>query len=139
REVLVGEVGVGDPGVDQRHARRAVTEQSRDRLEAHTAVEALGGQGVTKLVRMDVSHSGPTGHGGDVASDGAPVESVSVVALEEQTVLRRPSPRLVVVDESDEEWVEGDVAIIVELAHRDAQPPGVSDWVHGVIAKPSAL
>jgi hypothetical protein len=49
-EVLVGDGPVGDAGIDQRHGDRLVAEEGGDRLEAHAAVDAVGGQGVPRLV-----------------------------------------------------------------------------------------
>ena len=56
--VFVGDGAVGDAGVDARHAQRAVTQQCGDGLEAHAAVDGLGGQRVPQLVRVHVSEPG---------------------------------------------------------------------------------
>lgn len=57
-ELLVGDGVVGDPGVDEGHAHRPVAQQRGDRLEAPAPVDRLGGQGVAKLVVMDVTDPG---------------------------------------------------------------------------------
>ena len=45
-----------------------------DRLQAHAAVDGLGGQGVSQLVRVDVADAGGRGDGGDPALDGVAVQ-----------------------------------------------------------------
>ena len=82
-EVRVGDRLIRDAGIGQRHVHRAVPEQSSDRLEAHAPVDRLGGERVAQLVGMDVADPGPLGHAGHVAMDGAPVEGLAVVTLEE--------------------------------------------------------
>src|SRR5918912_919729 len=51
-----------------------------------------------------------------------------------------PTPsRSVVADELDEQRVQGHVAGVVQLAHRDAQPEGVADADHGVVVEVAQL
>ena len=60
-------------------------EQGGNGLEAHAPIDRLGGESVAELMGMDVADTGPLGHPLDIAMDGAPVEGLSVVALEEVT------------------------------------------------------
>ena len=85
-EVLVGHVLIRDARIDERHARRAVPQQSGDRLEAHSSVEALGRQCVPKLVRMNFGDPGSFGDTLHVAVDGAPIERLAIFAFEQETV-----------------------------------------------------
>jgi hypothetical protein len=57
-EVLVGHCAVGDLGIDQGHAERLVPEQGGQRLQAHPAIDGLGGQGMPQLVRGHVANAG---------------------------------------------------------------------------------
>lgn len=126
-EVLLGDGAIGDAGVGQGHAHRAVAEQGGDRFEAHPAVDGLGGERVPELVGVDVTDPGAAGDGGDVAVDGAPVEGLPVVSFDESPGSRWRPDGEPLVDELDEDRVQGDVAVIVELADGDAQPVGVAD------------
>ena len=72
--------------VDQGHARGAMPEQGGDGFEAHPSVEALGGQGVTQLVRMHWPHPGSFGDALDVTVDGAPVEGLAVFSFDQVSV-----------------------------------------------------
>jgi hypothetical protein len=80
----------------------------------------LGGEGVAELVGVHGSDAGAFGDGGDVAVDGAPVEGLAVVAFDEGPRTGRVSGGVVVVDELDEQWEQGHVAVVVELADGDA-------------------
>jgi hypothetical protein len=60
-----------------------VTEQDGDGLEAHAPVDHRGGEGVAELMGMDVADAGAFGHPIDVAMDGATVEGMAVVALDQ--------------------------------------------------------
>ena len=60
-------------------------EQGGNGLEAHPPVDGLGGQGVAQLVGMDVADPGPFGDRRHVAVDGAPVEGLTVVTLDEES------------------------------------------------------
>jgi hypothetical protein len=60
REVLLRDGLVGDAGVDHRHRERLVAKQCGDGVQAHAAVDCvggLGGQGVPELVSGDVADS----------------------------------------------------------------------------------
>ena len=50
-----------------------------------------------------------------------------------------PRAGLVVGDELDEHRVQRHVAVVVELADRDAQPVGVADSDHGVVFEAGEL
>ena len=116
-----------------------MAEQRGDRFEGHAPVDALGGEGVAQRVGVDVADAGAAGDGGDVAVDGAAVHGLMVVAFDEQAGGGRPAPGPVVVDQPDEHRVQRDGAVVVELAERDAQPPGVAEAIHGVVAQPADL
>ncbi len=97
-----------------------MTEQGGDGLEAHASVEALRCQCVPELVRVNSRNAGSFGDPFHVAVNGAPIERLAVFAFEQEPVSRRPPPRLVVGDQTDQQRVEGDVAVVVQLADRDA-------------------
>jgi hypothetical protein len=82
---------------------------------------------------MDMSNSGPLGHRGDVAMDGAPVEGLAVVSFDQVTRAWSASTGPVVDDEVDKDRVQRHVAVVVELAHGDAQPVELADADHGVV------
>src|SRR5436190_24299173 len=96
-------------------------------LERHAPVDALGSEGVAELVGMYPADASASSHGGDVAVDGAPVEGLMVVAFDEQTGRCRSPPGPVVVDQTDQERMQRDGAVVVEFAQRDAQPVGVAE------------
>jgi hypothetical protein len=98
------------------HAHRPVPEQGGDGFEAHGAVDRLGGERVAQLVGVDVTDAGSLGGCCDVASDGAPLEGLAVVALDESSRARRWPSGEPVGDEFDEQRVQRDVAVVVELA-----------------------
>lgn len=97
-----------------------MAEERSDGLEAHAAVDGLGGEGVAELVGVDVSDAGAGGGGGDVAVDGAPVEWLAVVAFDESPGSGRSASGAVVVDELDDVGQQRHVAVVVELADWDA-------------------
>jgi hypothetical protein len=113
----------------------AVTEQRRDRFEAHPSVDRLGREGVAELVRVHVPDTGALGDGGDVAGDGAAVEGLTVVAFEEHAAAGWSAVVAVVGDELDQDRVQRDVAVVVELADRDAKPERVADADHRVVTQ----
>ena len=123
-EVLLCDGIVRDACVDEGHARRAMTQQLGDGLEAHAPVDQLGGEGVAQLVGMDVSGARPSCHRGHVAVDGPTLEGLAVVADDQQSRGTRTPTGPVVGDEVDEHRVEGDVPVVVELSDRDPQPVG---------------
>jgi hypothetical protein len=121
-EVLLGDHGVSDAGVDESHPRRPVGQQRSDGLERHAAVEALGGEGVAELVRMHVADTGATGDGLDVAMDGAPVEGLVVVSFDEQTGAGGSPPGPVVVGQAaDVDLDEGTVRVRRSASEVDGQ------------------
>ena len=63
-EVFVGDGLVGDAGVNHCHGEGFVSEQRGDGVEAHAAVDGLGGQGVPQLVGGDVADAGCFGRRG---------------------------------------------------------------------------
>jgi hypothetical protein len=84
---------------------------------------------------MHVTDTGAAGGRLDVAVDGAPVEGLVVVAFDEQAGAGGSPPGPVVGDQADQQRVQGNGAVVVELAQRDAQPVGVAEPVHGVVAQ----
>ena len=90
-EVLLGDGPIRDPGVGQRHAHGAMTKEGSDGFETHAPVDHPGGQGVAELMGMDVANAGALGHPIDVAMDGAMVEGMAVVALDQSS--ERLGPR----------------------------------------------
>src|SRR6266545_176580 len=54
-KVLVGDGLVGDARVDHGHGESLVAEQGRDGVEAHPAIDGLGGERVAELMRGDVA------------------------------------------------------------------------------------
>ena len=132
-EVLVGDGLVGDARVDHGHGEGLVAEQGGDGVEAHPAVDGLGGQGVAELVRGDVADARvgaePAQRGGDAQrGDGT-------VAFEQEPVGAQAGGPVVgdpVVEQRLELRVQGDVAVVVELADRDAEPVGGADLDDGV-------
>ena len=131
--VFVGDDTVGDAGVGEGHLHRAVSEEGGDGFEAHAAVDRLGGQGVAELVGVDVADPGPLGDPADDAMDGASVERGAVIgdeaALGADVVGVEGGP---VGEQDDEVGVQRDVAVVAQLADRDAQPVGVADLGDGV-------
>ena len=62
-----------------------MTEQSGDGLEAHAPVDHPGGERVAQLMGMDVADAGTLGHPIDIAMDGATVEGLAVVTLDQSS------------------------------------------------------
>ena len=81
--------------------------------------------------------TGAAGDSGDVTVDGAGVHRLVVVAFDEQPAVGGSAPCPVVVDQPDEHRVQRHGAVVVQLAERDAQPPGVTEAIHGVVAQPA--
>jgi hypothetical protein len=108
-----------------------MAEEGSDRLQAHATVDGLGGQGVTQLVRVDVADAGGGGDSGDPALHGVAVER-ALLAREEPAVGMGFVGPSIGVEQLDEMGVEGDVAVVVELAEGDPQPGGVADDGDGV-------
>ena len=140
RRVFVGDDPVGDLGVDEGHLEGAVTEQRGDGFEAHPAVDGLGGEGVAQAVGVHVVDPGDGADAGDDAVHGATIDRVVVVG--EQP----PAPADVLAvgggplgEEVDDFGVQGDHAVVAELADRDAEPVAVvadaGDGVGGELAE----
>ncbi len=123
-EVLVGDGAVGDLGVAQGHVQAAVAEQRGDGLQAHAAVDGLGGQGVPQLVGVDVGQPGGGAGSVDHPGDGVPVQGSAVLPGQQQRVPGRDVRGAVVVDQGDQVRVQRQVAVLAELADRDVQPVG---------------
>jgi hypothetical protein len=90
-------------------------------------------QGVAQLVGVDVGE--PRGGAGlvDHAGDGVPVQRPAVLPREQQRVgggVDVAGP--VVLDEGEHVRVQGQVAVLVELADRDVQPRAGADVHEGV-------
>ena len=117
-EVFVGDGPVGDFGVAQGHVQAAMPEQGGDGFEGHAAVDGLGGQGVPQLVGVDVGQAGGGAGFVDQAGDGVPVQGGAALPGQQQRIVRRDVPGPVVVDESHEVRVQGQVAVVVEFADR---------------------
>lgn len=129
---LVGDFVVGvsngpvsNPGVDQGHAQRLVAQEGCDCFEAHAPVDGLGSKGVTQLVWMHMTNAGSLGYPADDAGDLVPVQRFTV--SDDQPVDAVITVRLVAGNEFDELWVEGDVAVVVELPDRDTKPVATVD------------
>ena len=105
-----------------------MAEEGGDGFQAHAPVDGLGGQGVAELVGVDVADARPLGHRVDVAVDGAPVEGLAVVALDQSTRAARAAGAPIVADEVDQHGVKRHVAVVVQFADRDAQPEGLAIW-----------
>jgi hypothetical protein len=130
-EVLISDGAAGDLGVAQGHVQAAVTGEGRDGLQAHAAVDRLGGQGVPQLPGVDVRQpgggAGLAGHPGD----GVPVQGPAVFPRQQQRVASRDVSSAVAVDEGDELGVQWQVAVLAELAGRDVQPGPGAGQDHG--------
>ena len=120
--VFVGDDAVGDAGVDEGHFHGAVAEQGGDRLQPHAPVDGLGGQGVAELVGVDADAAAAA----DAADDAA-----DLVAVQRAAVIGDQAPVAADVigvgggpggEERDELGVQRDIAVVAELAERDAQP-----------------
>ena len=97
-------------------------EEGGDRFEAHAAVDRLGGEGVAQLVGVDVADPGVAGDaarrcGATVrrSMGAAVVGDEAAVAADVVGVGGGP-----VGEEGDEVGVQRDVAVVAELADRDA-------------------
>ena len=126
--VFVGDDTVADACVGEGHLHRAVPEESGDRFEAHAPVDRLRGQGVTKAVRMDVADPGSPSDAAHDAVHEVAVEGATVVGDEatvgSDVVDVGGGP---VGEQGDEVGVQRDVAVVAQLADRDAQPVAVTD------------
>jgi hypothetical protein len=80
--VFVGDVPVGDAGVDEDRLEGPVTEERGGRFDAHAAVACRGGQGVAQAVRVHVRDSGVGADAGPRCGAGSPVQGRVVVGEE---------------------------------------------------------
>jgi hypothetical protein len=99
-----------------------VAEQGGDRVQAHAAVDRLGGQGVAQLVGGNVADPS---RGGDLGQGPVdPAGGDRPAAVHKQPVRAQVGRAAgdVVVQERLEFGVQPDVAVVVELAQGDAQP-----------------
>jgi len=116
---------VGNPGVDQGHAQCLVAQEGSDCFKAHAPVDGLGSKGVAQLVGVHMTDACSLGYSADDAGDLVPVQRLAVA--NDQPVDVVIPARLVVVEEFDELWVEGDVAVVVELPDRNLEPVAAVD------------
>jgi hypothetical protein len=91
-----------------------VAEHGADRLQAHAAVDGLGGQGVPQLMRVDVRKAG----GGSGLVD-EPVERAAVLPRQQQRMVVRHVLVSVVVDQAHQVGVQRQVAVVAQLADMD--------------------
>jgi hypothetical protein len=106
-----------------------VAEQGGDGLQPHAAAGGLGGQRVAQPVGVHARDPGGAAGAGDDAADEVPVQRAAVVGDQAVTVADvlevggGPGG-----EQLDELGVQGDVAVVAELAQRDAQPvPGADE------------
>jgi hypothetical protein len=116
-----------------------MTEQRGDGFEAHAAVDGLGGQGVPQTVGVHAVDPGDGVDAGDDSVHGATVDGDVVVGEEPAggpDVLGVGSGP--VGEQLDDLGMEGDHAVVAELADWDAQPVAVGadagDSVGGELA-----
>jgi hypothetical protein len=108
-----------------------MAEQGGDGLQAHAAVDGLGGQCVAELVGVDVRQPGGGAGPVDHAGDGVPVQWAAVLTGQQQRVAGRDVGGAVGVDEGDQLGMQRQVAVLAELADRDVQPRPGADQDHG--------
>jgi hypothetical protein len=114
-------------------------EHRGDGLQAHAAVDGLGGQRVSELVGVDVGQPGGGAGPVDHPGDGVPVQRAAVLPWQQQRVACWDVPGPVVVDEDQELRVQRQVAVLAELADRDVQPRPGADLHHRVRAQRDVL
>jgi len=110
-----------------------MAEECSDRVQAHAAVDGLGGQGVAELVSGDVAD--PCLAADPVQCGGDPQRGDGPVPFQQQPVGAQPGGPMLgdpVVEHFLELGMQWDVAVVVELADRDSQPEGGSDLDDGV-------
>ena len=127
REVLLGDGAVGNLGVAKGHVHAVVAEHRGDGFQTHAPVGGLGGQGVAHLVGVDVAD--PGGRRGQVEQpgDGVAVQRGAVHPRPQQRVGRVDVRGAVLTDDGDQVGVQGQVAVVVELADGDVEPVPVTD------------
>ena len=63
----------------------------------------------------------------DEPGDGVPVQRAAVLPGQQQRMLGGDVGFAVVVDEGDQVWVQGQVAVLAEFADRDVEPGAGAD------------
>jgi hypothetical protein len=129
-EVLIGDGAAGDLGVVQGHVQAAVPEHRRDGLQAHPAVDGLGGQRVPQLAGVDAGQPGGGAGLAVVAGHGVPAGRLAVLPRQQQRVGRAGITGSVVIDQGGQVRVQRQVAVLAELADRDVQPRPGADLHH---------
>ncbi len=104
-----------------------MAEHRGDGLQGHAAVDGLGGQGVAQLVGVDVPLTCRGPGLVDEPGHGVPVQGLAVLVGDEQLVAGGDVRGPVGADELDEVGVQGQVAVLVQLADRDVQPVRIAD------------
>ena len=109
-----------------------MSEKSSDRFQRHAAVDRLGGQRVPQAMRADVpdpGRRGDLGHGpvDAVLPDALAVFDEQVAAAQAGWAVGEP-----LVEEILELGVQGNVAVVAQLAQRHMQPVGGADLHHGI-------
>jgi hypothetical protein len=131
---------VGDARVDHGHRERLVAEQGGDGVEAHAAVDRLGGKRVAKLVRGHVADAGLARQAPERPRHPPPGDRP--VALDEQPLGAKAGRPVVldpVVEQRLELGVQRDVAVGVKLPERDPKPEGRADLDHRVAGEAEQL
>jgi hypothetical protein len=109
-----------------------------DRFEVHAPVDGLGGQGVAQLVWMDFHFAGPP---------DAPDNASDLVTVQRSAVVGGKTPMAVDVlqvgggpggKQLDELGMERHVALVAELAERDAQPVALADAHDASASRPAS-
>jgi hypothetical protein len=103
RKVLVGDGLVGDARIDHGHGEGLVAEQGGNGVEAHPAVDGLGGQGMAELVRGDVADAR---FGAEAAQGGGDAQSGEGAAAFKQEPVGTQAGGPVVGDPVVEEVLE---------------------------------
>ena len=126
-EVLVGDGAVGDARVHESHPHRSMSEKRSDRFQRHAAVDGLGSERVTQSMRADVSDPGRRGDLGDGPVDAVVPDALAV--FEEQVAAAQAgwSVGEPLVEEVLQLRVQGNVAVVAQLAQRHVQPVGGAD------------
>ena len=111
-----------------------MAEQSGDRFERHAAVDGLGGQGVAELVGGDPGDPGGFADLAECLLQRGLADLLAVADEEQVAAQAGRSLRDPLVQKCLQLGVQRDVAVVVELAERDAQPVAgadLHDRVHG--------
>ena len=109
-----------------------MSEKSSDRFQRHAAVDGLGGQGVAQAMRADVSDSGRCGDLGHGPVDAVVPDALAVFDEQVAAAQAGGSAGEPVVEEILELGMQGNVAVVAQLAQRHMQPVGGADLHHGI-------